>query len=373
MGAASFPEDLAQYFHQQGWQTNRHQVSEGVVIVTGSQHAADKEIQMVAMVILPDAEPIDASHLRYLLKAKEQKDADTVFLSALHDISEEVRQACREHQIEMLDPDVVQEVQSSDASEAKDMASDSAVTQAQGAQRSNQPAAHMNNTADQTKTSTMTRRQMLIAGGVGTAVLGGGAFSVISGQSDINSLNPLTGSDSNAGVDGGEDGFLQSSAEETGQESQQEVSTRLEEVIAIGTVTDNQITEVKITVELAPGAADIDLDKATARWNGPANVRDLVATGATGVSDADGVFSYDVAQDDDGSVSSNGTLNSISDRAAVIIGIDGSSAGDLNAKLNAGQTAVVELNPESGSKLRVKIVVPDPLSDQETVTLSPGQ
>jgi len=63
-------------------------------------------------------------------------------------------------------------------------------------------------------------------------------------------------------------GFLQSSAEETGQQSSDQVTNRLEVVNAVGTqINDNgngdTVDMVELTIRKAPGAGNIDLGATT--------------------------------------------------------------------------------------------------------------
>ncbi len=64
-------------------------------------------------------------------------------------------------------------------------------------------------------------------------------------------------------------GFLQSSAEETGQQSSDQVTNRLQLVNAVGEEIDSSsstIDTVKLTVKKAPGAGNIDIGSTIAQW-----------------------------------------------------------------------------------------------------------
>jgi len=58
-------------------------------------------------------------------------------------------------------------------------------------------------------------------------------------------------------------GLLQTQAEATGEETQEQVSDRLQVQSATGNVDGDEVDEVSITVTKSPGAQDIDLKEVT--------------------------------------------------------------------------------------------------------------
>ena len=70
-------------------------------------------------------------------------------------------------------------------------------------------------------------------------------------------------------------GFLQSGAEETGQQSSDQVTNRLQEVSSVGAVNNGNITTVNITVKKAPGANNIDLSTTTLQFVHSSGATDL--------------------------------------------------------------------------------------------------
>ncbi|MFB6312245.1 MAG: archaellin/type IV pilin N-terminal domain-containing protein, partial [Salinirussus sp.] len=80
-------------------------------------------------------------------------------------------------------------------------------------------------------------------------------------------------------------GFLQSQSEETGEQSSQQVTDRVQAVSVLGIVgnaqdTDsgNEVEELEINVKKSPGAGDIDLADATIHFIGPLGSADLTHT-----------------------------------------------------------------------------------------------
>jgi len=147
-------------------------------------------------------------------------------------------------------------------------------------------------------------------------------------------------------------GFLQSSAEQTGQESSQQVTNRLQTSIVTGNVTSTpSIDEVNITVNRAPGASSIDLDNVTLSWTGP-----------------DGAYTMTSDEFDVGTikgVGSNNVLDDAEDRAIISIDLGGTGP----AELNEGESATVHLTTASGGTTTVYISVPQSLSGESAVEL----
>jgi flagellin FlaA/flagellin FlaB len=156
-------------------------------------------------------------------------------------------------------------------------------------------------------------------------------------------------------------GFLQQKSQQTGEESSQKVTNRLNVVSATGTVSTNEtVYEVNMTVKKAPGASDINLNNTTISYLGPDNSADLVYRG-----NADGsatVFSASAIKDADDSVP---VLNSPDDR--VDLGVDLSQSGVGN--LTEGESATMTLVTQSGGSTAVQLRAPQSLAGESAVEL----
>jgi len=159
-------------------------------------------------------------------------------------------------------------------------------------------------------------------------------------------------------------GFLQSSAEESGEQASEQVTNRLVEVNTVGNVTDGTIDWVNMTTRLAPGSSDVNLNDTTMQWVSPDGSSQLVARDTPTSGDFP-VFNWTTVQDNDESIANDDTLNDPVDRAEVTI--DLSQAG-LNT-LGAGQSAELQIDTRSGGQTTVTLVVPDSLSNKNTVQL----
>jgi flagellin FlaB len=180
-------------------------------------------------------------------------------------------------------------------------------------------------------------------------------------------------------------GFLQSSAEETGQQSSDQVTNRLEVVSAVGVEInndENNIGMVELTVRKAPGAGNIDLGSTTLQMVHSSGSYDLTYGDEDGnpgpTEDAPNVTSFSVSdvQDDDSSITDSQVLNDPSDRATVFVDVDDIIAGtasdtneDNGAGLGEGSSATIRINTQSGGTTEVRLVVPETLSSDSAVTL----
>jgi flagellin FlaB len=183
-------------------------------------------------------------------------------------------------------------------------------------------------------------------------------------------------------------GFLQSSAEETGQQSSDQVTNRLEVVNTVGIQIDDTsdtVGLVEVTVRKAPGAGNIDLGATTVQLVHSSGSYDLThgALGGDGSQDAGDApnvtnFNTSSVQDDDDSISNSFVLNDPADRATIFIDVedvfdgtaDGSFPGSNDGNgLAEGETATVRLNTQSGGTTELRLVVPETLSANSAVSL----
>ena len=160
-------------------------------------------------------------------------------------------------------------------------------------------------------------------------------------------------------------GFLQSSAEETGQQSSSQVTDRLQVVGTVGTSIDDTpaVGTVQVTVKQAPGADSIDLETTIAQWVDNSGAYDVTyGTDAAG----DGTnFTVATVQDDDNSITESNVLNDPADRAVLTF----DAAALSTPGINEGETVTVRLNTQSGGTTTVTITAPETLSGKSAVTL----
>jgi len=157
-------------------------------------------------------------------------------------------------------------------------------------------------------------------------------------------------------------------AEETGQQSSDQVTNRLEVVNIVGTeISDGTIGSVEIVVKKAPGANNIDLSTTTAQFVHSSGSTDL-AFGSTGGSGSASEFGVRSIQDEDGSLQGDSpTLNDPADRAQLVLNT-GAIVSERGG-LGEGDTATVRFNTQSGGTTEARLVVPETLSGSEAVAL----
>lgn len=167
-------------------------------------------------------------------------------------------------------------------------------------------------------------------------------------------------------------GFLQSQAEETGEQSSEQVTDRLQVVSAVGTaIADRTIGVVEVTVKKAPGADDIDLSTNTAQWVSSDGTYTTVAT-ATDAPGADGAFAVQPFRDDNDSIP---VLDDPADRAVLRFdlgdpdGVGVSESGTFGEALEEGETATIQFTTRTGGETTATLVVPESLSGKDAVSL----
>ena len=152
-------------------------------------------------------------------------------------------------------------------------------------------------------------------------------------------------------------GFLQSSAEQTGEESSQQVTDRLQEINTVGVVnstgTTDTIQTVNISVKRAPGASDINLENTTLSWVGP--------NGAATITYDDTGYSV-------GNVKgvSNNVLDAADDRATLSLDLSDAS---MPAELQPGDDATIRITTASGGTTTIRVSVPQSLEGESAVEL----
>jgi flagellin FlaB len=178
-------------------------------------------------------------------------------------------------------------------------------------------------------------------------------------------------------------GFLQTKSEETGQQSGQQVTNRLQITGSTGTNLDNsEVGMVNITVKKSPGASNVDLENATVQWVGPSGTYNLV-NATIDASGADGHFGVVAFKDGDGS---HPVLNDPDDRLVMVFDLgENNVAADDNDEYGSGTAGAgvtffgdevpegasvnIKITTKSGATTSEQLTVPETLSGQSAVQL----
>jgi len=178
-------------------------------------------------------------------------------------------------------------------------------------------------------------------------------------------------------------GFLQTKSEETGQQSGQQVTNRLQVAAATGSALDNsEVGVVNMTLKKSPGASNIDLQNATVQWVGPSGTYNLVDS-TVQASGADGHFGIVPFKDAD---NSEPVLNDPDDRMVMVFDLGESNVtaddqtytvstetGDgltyFGEELPEGGSVNIKITTKSGATTSEQLTVPETLSGSKAVQL----
>jgi flagellin-like protein len=159
-------------------------------------------------------------------------------------------------------------------------------------------------------------------------------------------------------------GFLQSSAEQSGQESQEQVTNRLAVQSTTGIVSGETVTQIEVNVKQAPGADDINLEEMSIRYLAADGAADLTYDSAASAGDSN--FGLSIIKDDP---NNEYTLDDTGDIMKITIDLAADPGTAAMDALEPGETAELEITTESGGSTTELISVPDSLSGSSAVDL----
>mgnify|MGYP000684081453 CR=1 FL=1 len=171
-------------------------------------------------------------------------------------------------------------------------------------------------------------------------------------------------------------GFLQTKSEETGQQSGQQVTNRLQVTGATGTeLANSNVGVINMTLKKSPGASNIDLENATVQWVGPSGTYNLVNS-SVDAPGADGKFAIQAFKDAD---DSEPVLNDPDDRMIMIFdlgtsdvnlgGTDSGIPGAFGEPIPEGSSVNVKITTKSGATTTEQLTIPQTLSGSSAVQL----
>jgi len=145
-------------------------------------------------------------------------------------------------------------------------------------------------------------------------------------------------------------GELQSSASDTGDDAQAQVSNQIDVVSATGSVnSDNSaVNETVLVVKKSPGSDPIDLSEATIEYTSSSDSMTLTD---------DSGFNINATN---GSTTNDTVLDGTSERKKIAITLDGSSGSP--SALAEGGDATLEIVDQSGASTVYGVNVPDVLT-----------
>ncbi|WP_256297677.1 archaellin/type IV pilin N-terminal domain-containing protein [Haloarchaeobius salinus] len=158
-------------------------------------------------------------------------------------------------------------------------------------------------------------------------------------------------------------GLLESTASDTGQDSQSQVSNQISVVSASGNVSGGNVAYLNFSVMKSAGSGDIDLEDATIE----VTTEDISET--LTFAESYGSTNFVVANTGDTSTYLNATtqdvvLSESSERK--VVGVSMASLGD---SLEEGEEATIRFVDQSGATTVYGVNVPDTISDQDYVAV----
>ena len=140
-------------------------------------------------------------------------------------------------------------------------------------------------------------------------------------------------------------GFLQSQAEETGEEATDEVSNQItvDNVVGVANVENTEVEEIDLTVRAGAGADPIDISDATLLYSDGDDFEE------GDINDLDGV---EVSGGEDG-VIGNGE-----DTATVNLEL-----AEITSNLDEGEDAEISITTADNAQAEEFVTAPDPLTD----------
>ena len=196
-------------------------------------------------------------------------------------------------------------------------------------------------------------------------------------------------------------GFLQTQAEQTGEDSSSQVANNINVIGEIGVVNGSAgangddsvpgINETRLTVQRSPGSDNVDLTELSIQYVGDNGFANYIYAGANGsdISNVDNPYFIETVT----AASNDGVMTADSDRYQLVIpfknalnssiddvnqaniaGLDNTNnainVADINRDLETGQEAEIEITTSDRATRNAFIQVPDTIEDDESsVTL----
>jgi flagellin FlaB len=152
-------------------------------------------------------------------------------------------------------------------------------------------------------------------------------------------------------------GFLQSTAEESGEESVEKVTNRVDVVSSYGIVgNSDDVKSLNMTVRLAAGSDNVDLEDATINYQSESKVVTLEQGGTANA----GFFKVSPVKDDD---TSSPILNDRGDRFEISIDAIDTEGGP---GLAPGSEVKLEISTKTGDTTVVLLTTPDTYSGKSS-------
>lgn len=157
-------------------------------------------------------------------------------------------------------------------------------------------------------------------------------------------------------------GFLQSQAEETGEESTEEVSNQLQSDYIVGdaSLNDNHVEEIEAQLRAGAGSSPIDLADASLLYSDGDDFVEVDVYDEVDEEFADGV---EVTGGEEGAAEEETVIGNEENTATLTITLEDEN-GELDVgALDAGEDAEIVITTDDNAQLEEFITAPDPLTE----------
>lgn len=107
MASSGYSESVAAFLEEDGWRVSTTELREGVAVLAGSREGGSGTLRSLTMVVERPESSVTAEHLKFLLRAGREKEADRLQLTTTLDLSQDVVAACENNDIAVLKPQTV--------------------------------------------------------------------------------------------------------------------------------------------------------------------------------------------------------------------------------------------------------------------------
>ncbi|TYT60258.1 restriction endonuclease, partial [Natrialba swarupiae] len=107
MQSSKYPKAVLQYVQTRGWNTNITELRDGAYIVAGTRERDTSSERMLLMVVCEPEDEVTAEHLKYLLKAGREKNADSVLVTYTGTVTEKAHEIGEKYGVGVIESEKI--------------------------------------------------------------------------------------------------------------------------------------------------------------------------------------------------------------------------------------------------------------------------
>jgi len=109
----NYVQYVTEFLTQNNWDISTSSIYDGIYIIHGTRSVGKKGSHLIAMVVEQPEKQVTTKHLRKLVEIAQEKNADTVILTATVDIAEDVEQVADKYNVNILEKSTIHEQKNS--------------------------------------------------------------------------------------------------------------------------------------------------------------------------------------------------------------------------------------------------------------------